>query len=173
MMNKFLIAATLTAIVALGAAPRSFAQGAQQTVTKVNVVAVAQGFRASKIDGSTVVNDHGDTIGKVDDVVVPEHLEAGAELLGHLLIGPLMHRTKFLAVVLHRVRGRQHLLVERGAASSKTLPASLATAEQGAEGDADQGGGAAEERQFSGGEVGHRASLGSPSGRNGPQISSP
>jgi sporulation protein YlmC with PRC-barrel domain len=69
-MKTFLIATILIAIAVTGAAHQSFAQGAPQTVTKVNVVAVAQGFRSSKIEGSSVVNDHGDTIGKVDDIVL-------------------------------------------------------------------------------------------------------
>ncbi|HEY1723101.1 MAG TPA: PRC-barrel domain-containing protein [Magnetospirillaceae bacterium] len=64
-----IVAAIATSIVA-GVAVEGFAQGAPQTVTKVNVVAIASGFRASKIDGSTVVNDHGDTIGTVDDIVM-------------------------------------------------------------------------------------------------------
>ena len=50
------------------------AQGTPQTVqlTKVDVVKVATGFRASKIIGSSVVNEAGDTVGKVDDVIIGE-----------------------------------------------------------------------------------------------------
>ena len=50
------------------------AQGTPQTVqlTKVDVVRVATGFRASKIIGASVVNDAGDTVGKVDDVIIGE-----------------------------------------------------------------------------------------------------
>ena len=50
------------------------AQGAPQTVqlTKVDVVKVATGFRASKVIGSSVVNDAGDTVGKIDDIIIGE-----------------------------------------------------------------------------------------------------
>ena len=51
-----------------------WAQGTPQTVqlTKVDVVKVATGFRASKVIGSSVYNDAGDTVGKVDDVIIGE-----------------------------------------------------------------------------------------------------
>ena len=50
------------------------AQGVPQTVqlTKVDVIKVATGFRASKVIGSSVVNDAGDTVGKVDDIIIAE-----------------------------------------------------------------------------------------------------
>lgn len=49
-----------------------WAQGAPQTVRieHVDVQKVAAGYRASKIVGSTVVNDANETIGKVDDLLV-------------------------------------------------------------------------------------------------------
>lgn len=46
------------------------AQGAPQTVEKVNVEKLAAGYRASKIIGSNVVNHANQTIGKVDDLLV-------------------------------------------------------------------------------------------------------
>ena len=70
--------ALLTAAVAAATAvamPRARAgPGCPQTVqlTKVDVVKVATGFRASKIIGSSVVNEAGDTVGKVDDVIIGE-----------------------------------------------------------------------------------------------------
>ena len=54
------------ALVAGGAS----AQGAPQTVEKVNVEKLAAGYRASKIIGSSVLNDAKQTIGKVDDLLV-------------------------------------------------------------------------------------------------------
>ena len=49
--------------------------GAQVTpqtvdVAKVNVQKLAAGYRASKVVGSSVVNDTDDTIGKIDDLLV-------------------------------------------------------------------------------------------------------
>lgn len=48
------------------------AQGATQsiTTTRVDVVQLASGYRASKIIGSTVYNETRDTVGTIDDLVV-------------------------------------------------------------------------------------------------------
>jgi hypothetical protein len=48
------------------------AQGTVQsiTTTRVDVVQLASGYRASKIIGSTVYNESRDTIGTIDDLVV-------------------------------------------------------------------------------------------------------
>jgi hypothetical protein len=70
-MNKTL-ALSMAAMVlaAAGAGDPLFAQGVPQTVTKADIVQVASGFRTSRIRGATVTNDHGDTIGTVDDIVI-------------------------------------------------------------------------------------------------------
>ncbi len=46
------------------------AQGAPQTVSAVDIKAVAPGYRATKVVGSTVVNENNDTVGKIDDLIV-------------------------------------------------------------------------------------------------------
>ncbi len=48
------------------------AQGTAQTVdlAKVDVQKLSAGYRASKVIGSSVVNDANDTIGKIDDLLV-------------------------------------------------------------------------------------------------------
>jgi sporulation protein YlmC with PRC-barrel domain len=48
------------------------AQGAPQTVqlVKGDVVKLSTGYRASKVLGSSVVNDAGDTVGKIDEIIV-------------------------------------------------------------------------------------------------------
>src|SRR5271166_4136121 len=48
------------------------AQGTPQTVelVKVDVQKLAAGYRASKVIGSSVVNDANETIGKIDDLLV-------------------------------------------------------------------------------------------------------
>src|SRR5512132_3043748 len=48
------------------------AQGVPQTVeiAKVDVQKVAAGYRASKVIGSSVLNDANETIGKIDDLLV-------------------------------------------------------------------------------------------------------
>lgn len=78
-MRRMLLATTI-AIATAVAMPVivtplvAWAQGTPQTVqlTKVDVVKVATGFRASKVIGSSVYNDAGDSVGKVDDVIIGE-----------------------------------------------------------------------------------------------------
>src|SRR5690349_4160704 len=50
------------------------AQGTPQTlsVLKIDVTKVATGYRATKILGQNVVNDAGDTVGKIDDMIVTD-----------------------------------------------------------------------------------------------------
>ena len=70
MRHSFLVAAAL--LLSPAAALPSHAQGAPQTVqlAKVDVVKAATGYRASKVIGSSVVNDANETVGKVDDVIL-------------------------------------------------------------------------------------------------------
>ena len=65
-------AATVLAAPALMIAPQVMAQGAPQTVQlmKVDVLKISTGYRASKVIGSSVVNEAGDTVGKVDEIIV-------------------------------------------------------------------------------------------------------
>lgn len=67
-----LVPALLVATAALATPSLVTAQGAPQTIqlTNVDVVKVSTGYRASKVIGSSVVNDAGDTVGKVDEIIV-------------------------------------------------------------------------------------------------------
>jgi hypothetical protein len=69
-----LVLATTAIAAATAFATPAFvvAQGPPQTVqlTKVDVVKVATGYRASKVIGTSVVNDANDTVGKVDDIII-------------------------------------------------------------------------------------------------------
>ena len=62
-------AAMISVILSFGSAG---AQGTAQTVelVKVDVQTLAAGYRASKVIGSSVVNDANETIGKIDDLLV-------------------------------------------------------------------------------------------------------
>src|SRR4030095_12017701 len=73
-MRLVFLTVAVAAATALAAPLLVQAQGVPQTVqlTKVDVIKVATGFRASKVIGSSVVNDAGDTVGKVDDVIIAE-----------------------------------------------------------------------------------------------------
>jgi hypothetical protein len=71
-MKKTILLASVAIIsVSFLAAPAK-AQGVPQAVeiTKVDVQKVAAGYRASKVIGSSVVNDENQTIGKIDDLLV-------------------------------------------------------------------------------------------------------
>ena len=50
----------------------AFSQGAPQTVTlmKVDQASLERGYRASKVIGSTVVNEANETVGTIDDLIV-------------------------------------------------------------------------------------------------------
>jgi sporulation protein YlmC with PRC-barrel domain len=69
---RLLLAAAVAAATALAAPAFVLAQGTPQTVqlTKVDVVKVATGYRASKVIGASVVNEANDTVGKVDDIII-------------------------------------------------------------------------------------------------------
>lgn len=76
-MNKAIIfvTAAMIALVPLVGVPLSsgaHAQGAPQTIelVKLDVVKLAAGYRASKVIGSSVVNDSQETIGNIDDLLV-------------------------------------------------------------------------------------------------------
>ncbi|WP_422029970.1 PRC-barrel domain-containing protein [Reyranella sp.] len=71
-MRLPLVTAAIVAAFALSVPGLVSAQGAPQTIqlTKVDVVKVSTGYRASKVIGSSVVNDAGDTVGKVDEIIV-------------------------------------------------------------------------------------------------------
>ena len=68
-MQRFVLS-LLAAGAVVSAGSSVFAQVVPQTVTKIDVVKVATGFRATKIIGETVVNDANETVGKVDDLIV-------------------------------------------------------------------------------------------------------
>src|SRR5262245_16058574 len=71
-MRAVFAVAALAAATALAMPMLVLAQGPPQTVqlTKVDVVKVATGYRASKVIGASVVNEGNDTVGKVDDIII-------------------------------------------------------------------------------------------------------
>jgi sporulation protein YlmC with PRC-barrel domain len=71
-MRLVLATAAVAAATALASPAFVLAQGTPQTVqlTKVDVIKVATGYRASKVIGASVVNDANDTVGKVDDIII-------------------------------------------------------------------------------------------------------
>lgn len=71
-MRTLLATAAVAAATALAAPALVLAQGTPQTVqlVKVDVVKLSTGYRASKVLGSSVVNEAGDTVGKIDEIIV-------------------------------------------------------------------------------------------------------
>jgi hypothetical protein len=71
-MSKAIIFASAAVIGVFLVFGPAAAQVAQQTVelAKVNVQKLAAGYRASKVIGSSVINDGNETIGKIDDLLV-------------------------------------------------------------------------------------------------------
>ncbi len=70
-MRSLLASAAIAAATAF-TVPVVLAQGTPQTVqlVKVDVLKVSTGYRASKVLGASVVNEAGDTVGKVDEIIV-------------------------------------------------------------------------------------------------------
>ena len=64
------VCAAMASVVLLSGAAR--AQGKSQTVdiATVDIQTLPAGYRASKVIGSSVLNDANETIGKIDDVLV-------------------------------------------------------------------------------------------------------
>jgi hypothetical protein len=64
------VSAALASVVLLSGAAR--AQGTPQTVdiAKIDVQQLSAGYRASRVIGSSVLNDANETIGKVDDLLI-------------------------------------------------------------------------------------------------------
>ena len=71
-MRTLLVTAALAASAALATPAIVLAQGTPQTVQlmKVDVLKISTGYRASKVIGSSVVNEAGDTVGKIDEIIV-------------------------------------------------------------------------------------------------------
>jgi len=71
-----------TAMVASGAVADTVKQTIQ--LAKVDVTQVAAGYRASKVIGSSVVNDANESIGSIDDLLVSQD---GKETFAVLSVG--------------------------------------------------------------------------------------
>lgn len=121
---------TLLATVALATAATLtmpfvvLAQGTPQTVqlVKVDVVKLSTGYRASKVIGSSVVNEAGDTVGKIDDIIVGPDGKAPFVVLsvgGFLGVGD-----KLVALPYEQMRTNGKKIVLPGATkdSLKSLP---------------------------------------------------
>ena len=95
--NNAACGVAMIGVVFLAAAPAK-AQGVPQTVeiAKIDVQKVAAGYRASKVVGSSVLNEANETIGKIDDLLVTRD---GKEPYVVLSIGGFLGMGTHLVVV--------------------------------------------------------------------------
>ena len=98
MMKKTMLLASAAMIGVGFLAAHVKAQGVPQTVeiTRVDVQKVAAGYRASKVIGSSVLNDANETIGKIDDLLVTRD---GKEPYAVLSIGGFLGMGTHMVVV--------------------------------------------------------------------------
>lgn len=123
-MRTLLAAAALATAATLTIPLVVLAQGTPQTVqlVKVDVVKLSTGYRASKVIGSSVVNEAGDTVGKIDDIIVGPDGKAPFVVLsvgGFLGVGD-----KLVALPYEQMRTNGKKIVLPGATkdSLKSLP---------------------------------------------------
>ncbi len=97
-MNKSIVLASAAMISIALLSGGVGAQGTPQTVelVKVDVQKLAAGYRASKVIGSSVVNDANETIGTIDDLLVSPD---GKQPYAVLSVGGFLGMGKRLVVV--------------------------------------------------------------------------
>ncbi|HEX2891851.1 PRC-barrel domain-containing protein [Vineibacter terrae] len=122
-MPRMLAAAALGGafmILASGA----LGQGQPQTVelTKVDVVKVSTGYRATKVVGASVTNSSNDSIGKIDDVIISSDGKAPYAILS--VGGFLGMGTRLIAIPYESLRFADSKIMLPGATkdSLKALP---------------------------------------------------
>ena len=123
-MRLLLVTAAVAAATALAAPAFVLAQGTPQTVnlTKVDVIKVATGYRASKVIGASVVNEANDTVGKVDDVIIGQDGKSPFVVLS--VGGFLGMGTKLIVLPYEQLKATENKLVLPGATKDalKDLP---------------------------------------------------
>ena len=97
-MKKTMLLASAAMIGVGFLAAHANAQGVPQTVdiAKVDVQKVAAGYRASKVIGSSVLNEANETIGKIDDLLVTRD---GKEPYAVLSIGGFLGMGTHMVVI--------------------------------------------------------------------------
>jgi sporulation protein YlmC with PRC-barrel domain len=71
-------------------------QAAELKLIKVNVETVGKGYPAKKLAGKTVVNDKGETIGEIDDIIIGPDARA---LFAIIDVGGFLQLSKHLVAV--------------------------------------------------------------------------
>lgn len=123
-MKRVMILAGATMISVALLSSNAGAQGAAQTVNlvKVDVQKLAAGYRASRVIGSSVVNEANETIGKIDDLLVSPD---GKQPYAVLSIGGFLGMgTRLVVVPYDELRFSNNKVVLPGGTKEglKTLP---------------------------------------------------
>lgn len=123
-MRSLLATAAIAAATAITVPSIVLAQGTPQTVqlVKVDVVKVSTGYRASKVLGASVVNEAGDTVGKIDEIIVGPDGKAPFVVLS---VGGFLGVGDKLVVLPHeqmRTDGKKIVLPGATKDSLKALP---------------------------------------------------
>jgi hypothetical protein len=125
-MPKFITAAAAAALLAaIGQADHAaLAQGLPQplAIVKVDPQTIGTGYRASKVSGSTVVNDHNETIGKIDDLIISQD---GSKPFAVLSVGGFLGMGEHLVAVPYnmlKIDGDRLVLPGATKDELKTLP---------------------------------------------------
>jgi len=123
-MRLVLATAAVIAASAIAAPAFVLAQGAPQTVnlTKVDVVKVSTGYRASKVIGASVVNEANDTVGKVDDIIIGQDGKSPFVILS--VGGFLGMGTKLIVLPYESLKATENKLILPGVTKDalKDLP---------------------------------------------------
>jgi sporulation protein YlmC with PRC-barrel domain len=122
-MNRVVAAAAILAASSmLAASPRSVLSQAVELVV-VDVKAVAEGYRASKLTGQDVVNDQDEEIGTIDDFIIGQDkaLFAILEVGGFLGLGGHLVAVPFASLKLDDM-GRKIVLPGASKAKLEKLP---------------------------------------------------
>ena len=123
-MRLVLATTAVAAAIALAAPAFVLAQGTPQTVnlTKVDVIKVATGYRASKVIGASVVNEANDTVGKVDDIIIGQDGKSPFVVLS--VGGFLGMGTKLIVLPYEQLKATENKIVLPGATKDalKDLP---------------------------------------------------
>ena len=117
-----LASAALTSVVLLSGPAGS--QGVLQTVgiAKVDAHKLSAGYRASKVLGSTVLNDASESIGKIDDILVSSD---GKEPFAVLSVGGFLGMGTRLVIVRYdslKLVGNKVVLLNGTKEGLKALP---------------------------------------------------
>ncbi len=114
-MMRSMTAFMSTAIMAVALGGTAFAQGAPQTValTRVDPQTVASGYRSTKIVGSSVVNDSGETVGTINDLIVTSNEKVPFAVLS--VGGFLGMGTKYVVVPFNELQMQGNKITLPGA----------------------------------------------------------